>query len=367
MINVEDAQNRLLDFNDLGIWDADLRSGALNLCDRAKHILGLGSDKPLQIADGLMRIRKFQRKELLLKLKISGTANAKFRHEVSLVCRDKEVPKRISIMGHIEYDNGHVAKRVIGIIAEAAEQVSESVNKSDLLAIVSHELKSPLTTIKLYIQLADKIAKEGTGIKMDKYLALAVREVDSMNLLMENFLDLTAIENGGIRLARQTFDVSCLLNEVVAHWSVNTPDHRFIYQAGASVFISADLIKIKQVLHNLLSNAVKYSANATDISVNCVVKHAHIEICIRDQGEGISEIDQEKLFGRFSRVGAQQSGRIDGHGMGLFLVREIVRKHQGTVWLQSQPGHGTAFYFSLPGVIGSTSPNEEMIIPRPLY
>lgn len=345
----EELPVKKVDFSDLGFWDVNLNTMEITLCERAKEIFAVNKEYPVSLSHIFKRMVQSQIREFLFKLKNSFSTGNRFTHELALKAGHEGELRRIRLNGYVDFNNSKTPIRIIGAITELPEAEETGLKKTDLLAMVSHELKSPLTTIKLYIQLAEK-TNRNKGSDMGKYLSLAVREVDNMNLLMDNFLNLTSIETGSLKLYPKRFDLSSLISEVVDHWTRNTLCHRFRYDEGIlPMFINADQLKIRQVIHNLISNAVKYSSPKSKIEICCKCSVEAVEICVKDQGEGISEEDQDKLFTRFSRVGAQESGAA-GHGMGLYLVREIIAGHGGRVWLNSKVGEGSEFYISLPRI-----------------
>ena len=333
---------------ELGIWDINLNTRDLNLCDRSKEIFGISDVKSPYIKAALQKIGLPARRELINRLSASCISGSRFQQVISLNVKSSDMPKIVCIKGHIEFNDDCKAIRIVGVMADIGSKRELELKKADLLAMVSHELKAPLTTIKLYIQLAAKITKNKPAVAIAGYLESAVREVDNMTILMNNFLDFSAVETGNIKLFPELFDLTELVEEEVERWIQRVPGHLFSFDQVSPVQVCADRLKIKHVINNLLSNAVKYSAEMSKIQITCKKINGEAIISVRDQGEGISPDDQKKLFGRFSRVGNNHSGKISGHGMGLYLVKEFMHQHGGQVWIKSQAGEGSEFYVSLP-------------------
>lgn len=125
---------------------------------------------------------------------------------------------------------------------------------------------------------------------------------------------------------------------------INT--HQVIFEPFDSIFVNADRDKIGQVINNLISNAVKYSQPGTTIRISCISHHDNVLVCVKDQGVGVHRNDLHRLFERFYR--AHHNNHIAGFGIGLYLCSEIIQRHEGAIWVESEIGKGASFYFSLP-------------------
>jgi two-component system sensor histidine kinase VicK len=241
-----------------------------------------------------------------------------------------------------------ILKRTNGLLAaypvtEITMQKTTDCHKDDLLLMLGHELKAPLSTIKLYIQMVIKGAKCGESL-----LLKADNQVDEVTAIIDNLLDMSMIVSGKLALRTQPFDMSILIEEVIYCLFPNEKTHIIKTYNESVQMICADRGKIKQVIQNLLSNAIKYSPKQSVINIVSTTTNGHLQVSIRDNGIGISMAHQQKLFTRFYRVSSVAVQKKKGYGIGLFLVKEIVRQHGGQVWVESTEGCGSAFYFSLP-------------------
>ena len=340
-------------FDEFGFWNVNLDTGEMVLCDISRRILGIPQSSTPKLTDVLSGFIPNEKYAFLKKIRSATPANLVFQHQCTL---SNQPQSAVLMKGHVDFASSDGKLRsASGVIAGMTRPQHAKENQTDLLAMVSHELKSPLTTIKLYIQLAEKTG--GSATKRDgSYLASALREVDHMHLLMENFLDLSAVETGNVSVYPRRFDLNTVIQEEVDHLTRVERSHRFEYSASVRLMVFADEIKIRHVIANLISNAIKYSPKGSAITLSSTRKGNKTVVSVSDQGPGISLEDQLRLFGKFCRVGGQAQNSKAGHGMGLYLVKQIMLAHGGDVWVESTPGQGAVFNFCLPRMASNRLP-----------
>ncbi|MDB5061019.1 MAG: yycG 1, partial [Mucilaginibacter sp.] len=195
--------------------------------------------------------------------------------------------------------------------------------------------------------LAARAKKAGDTFALGA-LDKATIQVKKMGALINGFLNASSFEAGKNYLNKQSFETRPLMTEILGDLMLTTKSHNFILASGPPIVVNADRDKIGQVINNFLSNAVKYSPKGTNIEVSCNKIKGMLEVGIRDEGQGISVPDQEKLFNRYYRVQNVETQHISGFGLGLYLSAEIIHQHNGKVWVESEIGKGSTFYFSLP-------------------
>ncbi len=235
----------------------------------------------------------------------------------------------------------------IGTATDINERKMNDTRKNDFIAIVSHELKTPLTTVKGYLQLvnikAKKMKDSFTSTSLDK----ADAQVNKMSTLIKGFLDIARLEAGKINLNPQRFELNDLVKENVEEMN-STKGVNIKFSSAESFSVVADRDKIGQVLNNLLSNAIKYSPNGADIQVKCEKVKDMVSVSVKDEGMGIDPKDLDKLFDRFYRVESDLTRHISGFGIGLYLSAELIKRHNGKIWAESEKGVGSTFHFQLP-------------------
>lgn len=234
------------------------------------------------------------------------------------------------------------------IARDISAQKLEEQRKKDFIAVVSHELKTPLTSMRSYVQMAlSKVKKNGDKIS-EHLLDRAEVQTTKMIRMINDFLNLTRLEEGQMAVSFAKFSLPELMNEVLSEGAVLAQSHHIQQLSCPDIELYADREKIIHVMTNLIGNAVKYSSVGSLIEVNSISSADQLEISVRDQGIGISLEDQKYLFDRFYRVENEVVKNISGFGIGLYLVSEILRLHGTTIKVSSELGKGTTFSFCLP-------------------
>ncbi len=233
------------------------------------------------------------------------------------------------------------------IARDITEKKQEEQRKNDFVAIVSHELKTPLTSITAYIQvLMAKAKKSGDQFTVDA-LVRAEAQTKKMKSMIQDFLGLARMEEGKMQVNKEPFELCSLLEEIIGDAEFLTSNHSFRLIVQGKLTVDADRDKISQVLINLISNAIKYSPMGGTITMGCEHLDGKVKVYVSDEGVGINPTDQKRLFERFYRVNNEKIKTISGFGIGLYLVSEILRYHNSKIEVHSEEGVGSTFYFTL--------------------
>lgn len=259
------------------------------------------------------------------------------------------VMKQVSETGNYKMQVQDNYKDEINTLIQGFNEMMEHINislqkKDEFIGIASHELKTPLTSIKAYLQVLDTIEQNEPN---KQYVKKTLDNVNRLQQLIYDLLDVSKIQSGQLHLNMNEFDADTLIDETIAAFQIVAGDHTII-RDGKKInqVIVADRQRIEQVLVNLLSNAAKYSPNETEVIVNTEKKNGEVIITVRDFGMGIPEEEQNKVFERFYRT-KNNSILVSGFGLGLYICRDIIKRHNGKIWIESED-KGTAFSFSLP-------------------
>ena len=236
----------------------------------------------------------------------------------------------------------------IGTNTDIDDQKKALEQRDEFISIASHELKTPVTSLKGFTQILQmKFEKEENEQAID-LLGRMDKQVDKLTKLIVDLLDATKIENGQLQFSLEEFDFDELVIEVVEEMKRTTITHEINVQTADIKIIHGDKNRIGQVITNFISNAIKYSPDNNQIIVSTAVKNENVTLCVEDFGIGISVEKQPKIFERFFRVTGGGQETFPGLGLGLFISAEIIKRHKGTISVESTEGKGSIFCFSLP-------------------
>jgi signal transduction histidine kinase len=240
---------------------------------------------------------------------------------------------------------GHIIANVRDI---SHEREAEEL-KNTLLSVISHELKTPVSIIKGY---AGTLAREDAHWDKPTFadgLTVIEEEADKLNNLINNLLDASRLQAGGLKLQFTDLDLPVLAKKAVEHFSSTTDKHTFQLNFPASFpAIQGDQERMSEVFTNLIGNAIKYSPDGGKITISGDFDKISITIHISDQGIGIPEAEQEAIFDRFHRVDSGLTRQTPGAGLGLYLAKSVIEAHGGSIRVESHAGKGSTFIFKLP-------------------
>lgn len=220
--------------------------------------------------------------------------------------------------------------------------------KDDFVGYVTHELKTPITSLSAFLQLLQGYHTK-TGDKKSQYLlAKASGQLDRLNELLSSFTHVYRAQTGMLELHKEPSDLYEVIRDTVEMFQYTTSTHNITIDGVITRPISIDKERIRQVLINLLINAIKYSPNADTIIVKFHEETDKVIISVQDFGPGIPKAIQNHIFERFFRVKGNNAYNVKGLGLGLYISLEIVKAHKGKLWVESEEGKGATFSFSLP-------------------
>ncbi|MDQ6800919.1 MAG: ATP-binding protein [Acidobacteriota bacterium] len=243
---------------------------------------------------------------------------------------------------------------------EARRKVEDlSRLKDEFLSIASHELRTPVTSIKGYTQLAKTLIRENDLPTSEEYLDIALDQIDRMSRLILELLDVSRIETGRLEIRHEPIQWVQFVRELVHRQHTAVSDREFhLNVPSTETVVNGDRDRLEQVLGNLLENAVKYSPEGSEIFVNVEERGDQIVTSVSDRGIGIPSDELSQIFERFHRGRQVSSTNYGGLGLGLYITRQIVDRHGGSIWVESKEGLGTTFYFSLPAAQAQTAADE---------
>jgi signal transduction histidine kinase len=243
---------------------------------------------------------------------------------------------------------GLFAKNMFGHLMDSQKLIIAQNNaKDEFMSIASHELKTPLTSMKASLQILSRISKEHPlKNEMHPFIMNSNKQVNRLTTLVKELLDVTKIQSGKLIVNKAPFLLNDLIAEVIAE-TTQGAQRKYIVHQLTPIYVNADATRIYQVLDNFLSNAAKYSSATGNIEISAILSESTVKVCVSDYGPGIPKSKLPFLFDRFYRI-EETRQTVQGLGLGLYICSEIVKSHEGDIGAESDLGKGSTFWFSLP-------------------
>jgi PAS domain S-box-containing protein len=289
-----------------------------------------------------------QAEKYIAQLKKLSKRNASFK-ELELTYTFRTIGERTFLINaqKIAYDNKQSESILVNIEDITQRKLIER-QKDDFVGYVTHELKTPLTTLSAFTQLLQGYHQK-TGDKKSQFLlAKVMGQVARLTNLLHSFGQVYKAQTGMLELHKEKIDLYEQVRETVEMFQYTTPTHAITLEGNITKPISADKERIRQVLINLLMNAIKYSPKSDTIRVRFTQDAKNVIVSIQDFGPGIPQAAQTQIFERFFRIQDNQHYNVKGLGLGLYIALEIIKAHNGKLWVESIEGQGATFSFSLP-------------------
>jgi signal transduction histidine kinase len=237
---------------------------------------------------------------------------------------------------------------MVGVMYDITRRKKMEQQKDDFIGIASHELKTPLTTIKVYVELLCEIFKEKNDTTGVTYMQKLDGQVDRITELVGALLDTAKLAEGQLKLDLQEFDMNELIERQIKDLKHLSKAHKLVFKPGKLEKVTADKERIGQVITNFITNAVKYSPKGGEVLITSEEVQGGVKVSVHDIGIGIPEELQEKVFDRFFRINNPDVKTFPGMGIGLYIAQGIIRRHHGNIGVKSHSGEGSEFYFFVP-------------------
>jgi PAS domain S-box-containing protein len=353
--DLEQAKDKLelaLSAAELGTFDFDIRNGYMFWDERCRTLFGISHDNPVSYeADFIGGLHPDDRERVLAAIKnvydikvSNGNYDVQYR---TVGAVDRKV-RWVRAKGKTYFDENGQPVRFTGAVLDITEQKTDEIRKNDFIGMVSHELKTPLTTLSAVMQIARFKLKESSDKRLINAIERGNVQIKRMTAMITGFLDIARLESGKMILEKQSFDIEQLLHELIDELRLIETKHEIDLAACHRVQVYGDRDKISSVISNLINNAVKYSPNGKPITISCERQERMVLVSVQDEGIGIKQQELSHVFDRFYRAETANSRTISGFGIGLYLSAEIIKQHNGEIWVESEPGMGSTFYFTLP-------------------
>lgn len=345
----EETLELAIQSTDIGTWDYYPATDLMIWSDRSRELFGFPSQVKLNYKLFLSQIHPDDRKRVneAMQLAMEPKGNGKLNIDLKTLPNTNSEYKWLNARGRVFFDEKGKPERFIGIVADVTPSRQLAEKKDEFIGIASHELKTPITSMKAYLQIVELMLKEKKYDNLDEFIKKAHNHVEKLTGLINDLLDVTKIQAGKMEMNITEFDLEALVDETIKHIQHSSPTHKIYREGNIPQKVKADRNRIEQVLTNYLTNAVKYSPKADKVIVSLSQTAEQAKVAVTDFGIGIPKAKLPHLFEKFYRV-EEQTKKFAGLGLGLNIASEIIKRHGGETWVESEYGKGSTFYFTLP-------------------
>jgi len=345
-----------IDSAGLGTWDYDPQARELVWDKRCKEIFDMSPTSTVDARAFLGMIHPDDRTRVEGRVRETLLAGGSGEFDIEFrTTAIHEKTKWLKAKGRAYFNKDGKAIRFIGTLLDITVQklIDEATRellakKDEFISIASHELRTPITSLKAALQMIERMATKNEEMKPAlTFVQKGIKQVDKLIELIKDLLDVTKIQAGKLELRKTTFTLDELIAECCGELQAQSEKHELLVKGDKNVQVHADKNRIEQVIINLLSNAIKYSPDGEKVVLTITQIDEGTKIAISDFGIGIPKSKQQFLFDRFYRVD-DTSQKYAGLGLGLYISAEIVRQHKGHINIDSEEGKGSTFWFVIP-------------------
>jgi PAS domain S-box-containing protein len=310
-------------------------------------MVGYGETELLTMRMADLLLKDDDKQGLVLLDQIDSKGWLPFDAEQRLVRKDGSLRWVSASVSAIRNGEGRSEAAVV-VCQDITERKALEQQKDEFISIASHELKTPVTTIKSYAEIILETFQKARDVKAATLMQKLNNQIDRLAGLVRDLLDTTKITDGKLTLRFEILNLNELIRERLEEMKRLSPKHQLIHKPGKLKSVEADRERIGQVLTNLLTNAIKYSPSGGSIIVSTESKGKHVQVSVADKGIGIADEYKKQVFDRFFRVSNAELKTYPGMGLGLYISSIIIQRHKGTIDVKSKPGKGSVFRFTLP-------------------
>lgn len=225
-------------------------------------------------------------------------------------------------------------------------QIRYHLQQRNFMMAVTHELKTPIAVTKLSLETLKRHQLDED--KKNKIIHQAINETERLDTLCNNILLSSQLDAGGYQLSKNNVDISVLLNNIVDAYTIRYPERSFQHLIANGLHCMGDEFLIRIAINNIIGNAIKYTSANTSVEITCAAADEHIEILVKDQGEGIPDQMKSKIFEKFYRLEDERTRKATGTGLGLYLSTKIIQDHGGKMFVRDNTPKGSIFVIRLP-------------------
>ncbi|GHO91280.1 hypothetical protein KSF_013280 [Reticulibacter mediterranei] len=341
----EDRYRRLFETSKDGLLIVDADTHLITDVNSSVTEL-LGYTREQLLGDDLGHSGMFQSQEISQAAWLEALEQPSSRYDaLPLQTRDGQI-RYVEFVSNRYRANGHEVIQCS--LRDVSERKELDKRKDEFISMASHELKTPVTSLKGFLNLVQRRSIKQGDEKVLHYLARMDIQINKLTALINDLLDLSRMQTGKLIYREEAFLMDELVREIVANIQETTQTHRLVLEGQTLATVFGDRERIGQVLINLLNNAIKYSPQADTVLMRMANGRQKILVSVQDFGIGIAKDHHLRIFERFYQVTEPVEKTYPGLGIGLYISSEIVRRHGGLMWVESRKGEGATFHFTLP-------------------
>ena len=340
--DVEERNRLAVQAAQIGTFDYSYADDLMISSDRCKEIFGLEHGQSRQSFLDVMHPEDLH---LSNKAHLEAQETGKMNYEARIILPNGGL-RWIRIQANAYLDGDGKPVRLLGTVVDFTNQKILQQQKDDFLSIASHELKTPLTSLKASLQLLDRIKNNPVSPMLPKLIEQSGRSMSKINELVDDLLNVSRMNEGQVQLSKKKFTLFHMLNES-CHDIRIAEDYKLVFEGDDQLEVLADEQRIDQVVVNFVNNAVKYAPNSKVIVLGVAKEGDYAKVSVRDNGPGIPEDKLPNIFDRYYRA-EDTDFHISGLGLGLYISADIIKRHGGEIGVTSELGVGSTFWFTLP-------------------
>lgn len=346
--SVKEINTRLqiaLDASSLGSTEVHLATGKMQSTDQFKRNYGFSPEEDFAYSDLFEAMFPEHRERVKGLVQEAIKNNGIYKTEYPVKWRDGSL-HWIEAHGRPRYDEKGNADRMVGMTADITDKKLFEQRKDDFLSIASHELKTPITSLKASLQLLERMKNKPFSDFHVRLIEQSGKSVEKMMVLVDELLNMSRLSEDQLKLEKTTFNLHDMLSISCNHIRMEG-EYQLTLEGNEHLEIYADEHRIDQVIINFVNNAVKYAPQSKTIHIKTESLENYVRVSVQDFGEGINEKILPNLFDRYFRV--DHSGKsYTGLGLGLYICSEIIKRHNGQIGAESTIGEGSTFWFTIP-------------------
>ncbi|MGV8878657.1 MAG: ATP-binding protein [Sphingobacteriaceae bacterium] len=345
-----------IDSAGIGTWDYDPVTGEMIWDSRCRALYGIDRRDDIDYSVFLAQVHPDDRANVdkVILETLQGKMSEKYDAEYRIVGLNDKHPLWLKSKGKVYFDKKNRATRFIGTILDFSaeklfeEQIKDLIHKKDeFMSIASHELKTPITSLKAIIQILARFLSQKEDVIIINWTQQAIKQIDKLSNLISTLLNVTKLQTGQLELDKASFLIFNLIEECCEQLPDKTEGLVIKIEGAKGIEMYADRDRIEQVLMNIINNAIKYAPNSKLIIIKVSKGVDAVRTEITDFGKGIDLEKASFIFERFSRV-EETSKSFTGLGLGLYISSEIIKQHRGNIGVENDHDTGSTFWFTIP-------------------